>query len=75
MDKYRQANQNLWNAKTEYHIHSEYYDLEGFKAGAESLYPIELEELAPEVAGKTLLHGIGTDKDGNINAIKLIDNR
>ena len=56
MDKYRQANQNLWNAKTEYHVHSAYYDLEGFKAGAESLYPVELEELAPEVAGKTLLH-------------------
>jgi SAM-dependent methyltransferase len=56
MKKYLRSNQKLWDEKTKVHIHSPFYDLEGFKAGKSSLYPIEQEELAGEVAGKTLLH-------------------
>ena len=56
MKRYLDSNQKLWDEKTKAHIHSSFYDLEGFKAGASSLYPVEQEELAGEVAGKSLLH-------------------
>ena len=56
MDKYKQANLNLWNEQVDIHVKSKFYDVDGFKAGKLSLYPIELEELSPEVSGKTMLH-------------------
>lgn len=56
MDEHLESNRKLWNEKVNIHYRSDYYDVEGFKAGEESLYPIEVEELAGEVAGKTLLH-------------------
>lgn len=55
MDNYLKANRDLWNERTAIHAHSDFYDLDGFKKGASSLYPIEREELTG-VDGKTLLH-------------------
>jgi 2-polyprenyl-3-methyl-5-hydroxy-6-metoxy-1,4-benzoquinol methylase len=56
LDDLTRANLALWNELTEVHRKSAYYDLEGFKAGRQSLGPIELAEIGPDVAGKTLLH-------------------
>lgn len=55
MDEYLKANQNLWNAWTEEHEKSPFYNLEGFKAGQERLKSIELKEVG-DVRGKSLLH-------------------
>ena len=53
----RDANLRLWNAWTKIHETSEFYDVEGFKAGGTSLWPLEIEELGPLVRGGTaLLH-------------------
>ncbi len=53
----RAANLKLWNHWTEVHEKSAFYDVEGFKAGTTSLWPLELEELGPFVReGTTLLH-------------------
>jgi 2-polyprenyl-3-methyl-5-hydroxy-6-metoxy-1,4-benzoquinol methylase len=56
LDDLTRANLALWNELTEVHRKSAYYDLEGFKVGRQSLGPIELAEIGPDVAGKTLLH-------------------
>ncbi len=56
MDEYLRSNQALWDQKTKAHVNTEFYDVAGFKAGKSSLYPIEQEEIAGEVAGKDLLH-------------------
>jgi len=55
MDDYRKANRAYWNELTPIHARSEFYDVEGFKAGKSTLMPLEREELG-EVAGKSLLH-------------------
>ena len=39
----RAANPRLWNAWTSIHEGSAFYDVDGFKAGATSLWPLELE--------------------------------
>ena len=54
-DDFVAANRELWDAWTEIHEGSDFYDVAAFRAGASSLQPIELEELG-EVKGKTLLH-------------------
>src|SRR5258708_24427533 len=56
MDKHLHANQKLWDAWTREHEKSQFYDVAGFKAGKDRLRSIELEELGPFVAGKSLLH-------------------
>jgi SAM-dependent methyltransferase len=56
MDKYVKANQQLWDQRATVHVKSEFYDVDGFRAGKSSLNPIELDEIAGEVAGKDLLH-------------------
>jgi SAM-dependent methyltransferase len=57
LDDFTKANLALWNEWTLIHKESEFYDLAGFKAGRESLMPIELEELGPQIGpGTTLLH-------------------
>jgi hypothetical protein len=33
MNKYVEANRKLWNSWTPYHVRSQFYDVEGFKAG------------------------------------------
>jgi SAM-dependent methyltransferase len=53
---YVDENRKLWNAWTGLHENSRFYNLAGFRAGGLSLRPIELDELAPTVAGRSLLH-------------------
>jgi len=53
--RYFEANRRLWDRWTRLHTDAEMYDVAGFKAGRESLNPVELEELG-SVAGKNLLH-------------------
>ena len=56
-DEMRSANLAHWDEWTRVHEKSEFYDVDGFKAGATSLWPLELEELGPLVGdGTTLLH-------------------
>ncbi len=50
-----EANRHAWNIRLETHKNSEFYDVEGWKAGKTSLQEIELRELG-DVAGKSLLH-------------------
>jgi SAM-dependent methyltransferase len=49
------ANNALWDEWTATHERSEFYDLDGFKAGGIRLRPYEIEEIGP-VDGKDLLH-------------------
>jgi 2-polyprenyl-3-methyl-5-hydroxy-6-metoxy-1,4-benzoquinol methylase len=58
MDSYQtyfEANRELWNKRTAVHKDSEFYDVNGFKAGKSVLTPIELNELG-DVSQKTMLH-------------------
>lgn len=52
---YFDANRKLWNDKTSVHLASEFYRLEAFKKGWNSLRLPELDAL-PDVDGKSLLH-------------------
>ena len=54
MDEYLNANRELWNAWTDLHEHSKFYNLPGFLAGETRLDSAELE--LGDVAGKSLLH-------------------
>jgi SAM-dependent methyltransferase len=54
-NEYLEANRKRWDQLTAEHEVSEFYDLEGFKAGKDRLRAIELAELG-DVSGKTLLH-------------------
>src|SRR3990170_4002820 len=49
------ANQRHWDEITPIHERSEFYDLNSFRAGRNTLKSIELEEVG-NVAGKSLLH-------------------
>lgn len=55
VNEYFEANRNLWNQRTAVHKDSVFYDLAGFKTGANVLTPIELNEIG-DVKGKSLLH-------------------
>ena len=55
MDDYLKSNQKLWNTWTPVHVQSKFYDVEGFKAGKNSLDSIVREGVG-EVADKSLLH-------------------
>jgi ubiquinone/menaquinone biosynthesis C-methylase UbiE len=55
MERFFKTNLKRWNELAKVHFESEYYDLEGFRAGRSSLHSIEFEELG-EVSGKSLLH-------------------
>ena len=55
MDEYLKNNRDLWNEITPIHAKSEFYDLEGFRNGRNTLDSIELEEVG-DVKGKSLLH-------------------
>ncbi|MGY2133010.1 class I SAM-dependent methyltransferase [Hymenobacter sp. HD11105] len=52
---YTELNRQLWNAKTDFHVRSEFYDVEGFLGGKSSLNDLELGLLG-DVAGKSILH-------------------
>lgn len=49
------ANRRLWDDRVDVHRRSDFYDVDGFRAGRSTLRSIELEELG-DVAGRTLLH-------------------
>ncbi|MHA7059962.1 methyltransferase domain-containing protein [Aquimarina sp. M1] len=53
--KYFQTNAETWDQKVEVHASSNFYDLESFKKGQNSLKKFEMEALG-DVAGKSLLH-------------------
>jgi SAM-dependent methyltransferase len=55
MNEYMESNRQLWDAWTGYHVKSEFYDVEGFKAGRITLQSIEREALG-NVKDKSLLH-------------------
>ena len=55
MNDYLDTNRALWDGWTKLHASSAFYDVDGFKAGASTLKPVERNELG-DVAGKTLLH-------------------
>jgi len=52
---YIEINKESWNAKTDFHLKSEFYDLEGFLKGNTSLNEIELNLLG-DIKGKSILH-------------------
>lgn len=52
---YIEKNNQAWNAKTDFHVRSDFYDLESFLKGSTSLNEIELKLLG-DVSGKTILH-------------------
>ncbi len=54
-EKYLKSNQELWNAKTDVHFHSTFYDVKAFINGKSGLNPLELHEVG-DVRGKQLLH-------------------
>jgi len=51
----KSANRALWNEWTDIHEKSDFYDIDGFKAGKIRLNSIEREELG-DLNGKSLLH-------------------
>ena len=52
---YLDHNRNAWNKRSELHINSDFYDVEGFLKGKSSLNSIELELLG-DLKGKSVLH-------------------
>jgi 2-polyprenyl-3-methyl-5-hydroxy-6-metoxy-1,4-benzoquinol methylase len=52
---YQSTNRDAWNKRVAAHLTSDFYDLDGWKAGRTSLNDIELELLG-DVAGKSILH-------------------
>src|SRR5437868_117554 len=54
-NNYLNINRESWNKRTEVHVGSEFYDLEGFLNGNTSLNSIELGLLG-NIKGKSILH-------------------
>ncbi|MBA3284219.1 MAG: class I SAM-dependent methyltransferase [Nitrosopumilus sp.] len=54
-NNYIEINRNSWNNRTETHLKSEFYDLDGFLKGNSSLNDIELNLLG-DIKGKKILH-------------------
>ena len=52
---YKEVNRALWNTRTDVHVESEFYDVEGFLQGNTSLKEIELDLLG-DIRGKKVLH-------------------
>ena len=48
-------NRSWWNERVPLHVAGDFYDVEGFKAGANTLRPFELEEVG-DVSGRSLVH-------------------
>ncbi len=55
LEAHLQSNKELWNNLTRVHVGSEFYDLEGFITGKDSLNEIDLANLG-DVTGKSVLH-------------------
>jgi ubiquinone/menaquinone biosynthesis C-methylase UbiE len=54
-ENYIEINRKSWNNRTDAHITSDFYDLNGFLKGNSSLNPIELQLLGT-IEGKSILH-------------------
>ena len=54
-ENYININRKSWNNKTDAHLKSEFYDMDGFLKGNMSLNDIELKLLC-DVKGKSILH-------------------
>lgn len=54
-ENYLEINKQAWNSKTEVHVNSDFYDMEGFLKGNSSLKDIELDILG-NIKGKRILH-------------------
>lgn len=54
-ENYLDINRHTWNQKTEVHLQSDFYDLQSFKNGRNTLNSIELELLG-DVRGLNILH-------------------
>src|SRR5437588_12459313 len=54
-EEYMHINQQRWNEMVGFHEKSAFYDVTSFKAGRNTVAPLEREELG-NVAGKSLLH-------------------
>ncbi len=54
-DEHRELNRRWWDERVPIHTESEFYDVDAFKAGAQTLEPFELEEVGP-VESKRLVH-------------------
>lgn len=54
-NNYLEINKNSWNSRTESHLKSEFYDVDGFLKGKSSLNEIELNLLG-DLKGKSVLH-------------------
>ncbi|MEJ5052689.1 class I SAM-dependent methyltransferase [Sphingobacterium sp. MYb382] len=52
---YIEINKHSWNNRTDTHLKSDFYNMEGFLKGETSLNPIELELLG-DIRGKSILH-------------------
>ncbi|HZV69041.1 MAG TPA: class I SAM-dependent methyltransferase [Saprospiraceae bacterium] len=52
---YIEVNRKSWNKRTDIHIQSDFYDMDGFIKGRSSLNDIELNLLG-DIKGKTILH-------------------
>jgi len=52
---YIEINRQSWNSRTDIHLKSDFYDLDGFLKGKTSLNDIELNLLG-DIKGKTILH-------------------
>lgn len=55
IENYIAINKASWNNRTDVHVKSDFYDLDGFLKGKSSLNTIELDLLG-DVKGKTILH-------------------
>ncbi|MEZ5022043.1 MAG: methyltransferase domain-containing protein [Chitinophagales bacterium] len=55
MNDYQSINKDLWNKWAALHLNSDFYDVEGFKKGATTLMPTELNLLG-DLKGKKILH-------------------
>ena len=52
---YVEINKHSWNNRTDTHLNSEFYNLEGFLKGETSLNPLDLEIIG-DIRGKAILH-------------------
>jgi len=55
LNEYFDANRRLWDNKTQIHVKSDFYNMEGFMKGESSLRKLELGVLG-DLSGKKLLH-------------------
>ncbi|RKN05366.1 class I SAM-dependent methyltransferase [Streptomyces radicis] len=54
-DDWLRRNRENWDDRVPVHAASDFYDLAGFRAGADTLRPFEIDELG-DVTGRSLLH-------------------